>query len=93
MDYFQQTQFLFMGYGLNDWNFRVVLRKLRAIFPTATGVAYPAQQSGPSWAIQHRPSPLETKLWESRGVKIFDMRINDFVAKLSATEAARGDGS
>jgi hypothetical protein len=88
MDYFQQSQFLFMGYGLNDWNFRVVLRKLQSVLPATKGAV--EARPGPSWAIQHRPSPLESKLWKSRGVEIFDMRIEEFIARLQCTADGGG---
>lgn len=32
--YFRSRRFLFLGYGLNDWNLRVVLRNLRTVLPT-----------------------------------------------------------
>jgi hypothetical protein len=37
----------------------------------------------PSWAIQLHPSMLEKKLWDRRHVNIYDMAIDDFVARLA----------
>jgi hypothetical protein len=37
-----------------------------------------------SWAIQFKPSDLETELWNARKVKIYDVDINEFVEKLRA---------
>ncbi|OLE55110.1 MAG: hypothetical protein AUG51_05630 [Acidobacteria bacterium 13_1_20CM_3_53_8] len=34
MPYFRTRHFLFLGYGLNDWNLRVVLRNLRDVLPS-----------------------------------------------------------
>src|SRR5690242_11699892 len=33
MRYFRERHFLFLGYGLADWNFRVLLRNLRNVLP------------------------------------------------------------
>lgn len=78
--HFRDRQFLFLGYGLNDWNLRVVLRNLRNVLPDAeAGGGGSARRQQPSWAIQFRPSPLEIALWGARGVKIFDLGIDEFV--------------
>jgi SIR2-like domain len=66
-------QFLFLGYGLGDWNLRVVLREI--FRKTRFG-------HNKSWAIQFKPSELERQLWDQRGVKIYDIDINDFVKRL-----------
>ena len=92
MQHFRQRHFLFLGYGLQDWNLRVVLKSLRSVLPRATTV--PAADHGEadedeelrSWAIQFRPSELETALWDSRNVKIYDVDINHFVARLREQE-------
>jgi hypothetical protein len=85
IQHFQRSQFLFLGYGLNDWNLRVVLRNLRRVLPRGAGAAEsPPRSTGPSWAIQYRPSLLETRLWEAREVDIYDMDIDGFVSALAA---------
>lgn len=33
LNYFRGRHFLFLGYGLNDWNLRIVLRNLRSVLP------------------------------------------------------------
>ena len=68
-------QFLFLGYGLSDWNLRVVLREI--FRKTRFG-------QNKSWAIQSKPSDLEKELWSQRGVKIYDTDINEFVEGLKA---------
>jgi hypothetical protein len=35
-----------------------------------------------SWAIQLNPSPLEQRLWQQRGVDVYDMMLEEFVTKL-----------
>jgi hypothetical protein len=67
---FANSSFLFLGYGLRDWNFRVVLHKVRAHLPQR------------SWAIQYQPSDLERALWEMREVKIYDRSITEFVTEM-----------
>jgi hypothetical protein len=88
---FHDRHFLFLGYGLRDWNLRVVLRNLRGILPrTADPAAAPRQEESEavaeeegaalrSWAIQFRPSDLEVELWNARRVKIYNVDINEFV--------------
>ncbi len=71
---FLTRRFLFLGYSLRDWNFRVMLSQR-------------LQDSGKlkkSWAIQHRPNSIETKLWEKKNVEIFDMDLLDFSTALTA---------
>jgi hypothetical protein len=65
---FETRSLLFLGYGLRDWNLRVVLNRIK--------------NSRTSWAIQFEPSLLEQRFWQKRGVEVFDMRIEDFVRKL-----------
>lgn len=77
-EFFQSHSLLFLGYGLRDWNLRVVLnriemRQVREIRQVRRLV---------SWAIQHDPSALETRFWQNRGVELFDMKIDDFVSSL-----------
>jgi len=74
-DHFRERSFLFLGYSLRDWNLRVVLKNMRKQLAKANN-------NKPSWAIQYSPSELERKLWDKRGVTIFDVAIDDFVAKL-----------
>jgi len=98
MKAFRERHFLFLGYGLRDWNLRVVLRLLRdnknflsapVADPSATvrdDDQEPLSQEDcairRSWAIQFQPSELERELWNARGVKIYDVDINEFVRRL-----------
>ena len=85
MRHFHTRHFLFLGYGLRDWNLRVVLRNLRTTTPTAEDEAEAeAEDELRSWAIQHDPSDLEVELWNARKVKIYSVDLNEFVAKLRA---------
>jgi SIR2-like domain len=94
MKAFRDRHFLFLGYGLRDWNLRVVLRNLRGILSSTASAAVANDQREQeavteeeeaalrSWAIQFRPSDLEKELWNARRVKIYDVDINEFVRRL-----------
>jgi hypothetical protein len=75
--YFSERAFLFLGYALRDWNLRLLLKQ----------VNNPKMRS---WAILNEPSFFERKLWEGRNVKIFDMRLEDFVAAMERRRGAAG---
>lgn len=72
-EYFADKSFLFLGYGLKDWNLRLLLRKLRR----KAGDRQPT-----SWAIQLDPSTLDQELWNKRGVEIYNLRLEDFVTEI-----------
>ena len=78
--YFRERSFLFMGYSLNDWNLRVILKNLsRCLTPRHGGERH---ETLPSWAIQLRPSELERLLWEKKNVRIYGMDLVEFVARM-----------
>lgn len=78
--HFRTRSFLFLGYGLGDWNLRVVLKDLDNYLKSERHDE--EDRSVPSWAIQRNPSELESTLWENRKVNIYDMPLDDFVAKM-----------
>jgi hypothetical protein len=83
MRHFRSRHFLFLGYGLRDWNLRVVLKNLKTVMPAdADAPATDEEEELRSWAIQFRPSDLEVELWNTRKVKIYDVDINEFVRGL-----------
>jgi hypothetical protein len=73
-----RSGFLFLGYGLRDWNLRALLRQIWG------------QQKFDyrSWAIQLKPDPLEQKFWAQRDVEIIDAPLEDYVAVLEQRLAA-----
>ena len=77
---FQTRHFLFLGYGLGDWNLRVILNRVDK--DLRHGPDGPA--SVRSWAIDAYPSDLETRLWQGRGVEIYKLAIDDFLDRLTA---------
>jgi hypothetical protein len=85
MRHFRTRHFLFMGYGLKDWNLRVVLNNIKGILPIATDDSTDNEDAAEdirSWAIQSHPSDLEVELWGARKVRIYDVDINEFVKRL-----------
>lgn len=73
---FQTKHFLFLGYGLRDWNLRVVLNKIEKDLRRQKGVR--------SWAIQYNPSPLEQRFWQERGVEVYDKTLDELVSQLAS---------
>jgi hypothetical protein len=72
---FQTRPFLFLGYGLTDWNLRVVLNRIEKELRRPGDIV--------SYAIETRPKPLEKKLWEKRGVIVYDrITLDAFMEKL-----------
>jgi hypothetical protein len=73
---FKKSYFLFLGYGLRDWNLRVILHRIWKGEPRRYA----------SWAIQDRADALDRVFWKGRKLTIFEMPIAEFLEK------ARGAG-
>jgi len=87
--HFRESRFLFLGYGLRDWNLRVMMNNLKAkpILQESEAMEDALNQSPPeaelrSWAIQYLPSNLEESLWDARRVNIYNIKIDDFIARM-----------
>jgi SIR2-like domain len=63
------SHFIFLGYGMRDWNLRVILHHIWS------------QQARrfASWAIQNSPNPIDEKFWERHGVEIIDLPLESWV--------------
>lgn len=72
---FQTRPFLFLGYGLRDWNLRVVLNRVEKDLRRRKDIR--------SWSIQYHPSPLERRFWQERGVEVYDIPLEKFVTELA----------
>ena len=70
----RRSNFLFLGYGLRDWNLRVILHRIWTEQMT-TGTYS-------SWAIQVNPEELDQKFWQRRGVDVIDMRLEQYLEQL-----------
>jgi hypothetical protein len=68
----RRSHFLFLGYGLRDWNLRVILHRISA----EQNVNYK------SWAIQLGPSDLDRRAWSHRDVEILDLNLERYVSVL-----------
>jgi SIR2-like domain len=68
----RRSHFLFLGYGLVDWSFRVFLHRL-----------WPDEQPAyRSWAVQPDASSLERDFWRRRGVELVDLQLEEAVLRL-----------
>ena len=61
------------------------MKNLRRQLTSEGGVVLEDDRA-PSWAIQRFPSALERILWAGRGVKIYDLDLDQFVKRLSEME-------
>ena len=68
----RRSHFLFLGYGLVDWSFRVFLQRL-----------WPDEQPGyRSWAVQPDATALERDFWRRRAVELVDSPLDEHVERL-----------
>jgi hypothetical protein len=68
------SHFLFLGYGMRDWNLRVILRH---IWSEQT-------RHFASWAIQLAPGEIDRRFWERHGVEIVDAALEEWVDAMRA---------
>lgn len=66
-------RFLFLGYGLADWNLRAILNRVWAN----------RKLSCQSWAVQRQPNAIDKLFWDDRGVDIFDVDLAEYIAGLA----------
>jgi hypothetical protein len=66
--------FLFLGYSLEDWNVRVILRKLLTR-PVSGGVKF--------WAIVNGPNQIQQQVWQAQNLNIYPMDLLVFAEKLA----------
>jgi DNA-binding SARP family transcriptional activator len=68
----RRSHFLFLGYGMRDWNLRLVLGRIWG----AEGNAYR------SWAVQPDPKPLELQFWRARDIDLLVAPLDEYVGAL-----------
>jgi len=73
----RRSHFLFLGYGMRDWNLRVVLNRLWG----GSTVNYR------SWAVAATAAPAERAFWRARDIELQEADLEEYVAAL-----ARGAG-
>lgn len=67
---------LFLGYGLEDWDFRTLFRGLIEKLPP--------HQRRRAFALQKDPPEFWVDYWRSKGVEIYNVDIYQFAAELAA---------
>jgi SIR2-like domain len=70
----KNSRFLFLGYGLEDWDFRTLHEALIAPIPKI--------QRRTSYAIQWEPPQFWVDYWNNRGVRIYSMDVGQFATDL-----------
>jgi DNA-binding SARP family transcriptional activator len=68
----RRSHFLFLGYGLEDWNFRVFLHRIWR----EERVRYR------SWAVHPAAGSLEREFWQQRGIDVLDVPLGDYLDDL-----------
>jgi hypothetical protein len=68
----RRSHFLFLGYGMRDWNLRLVLGRIWG----AEGVSYR------SWAVQPEAKPLERQFWRARDVDLLEVPLSEYADAL-----------
>jgi hypothetical protein len=76
LELLRTSRLLFLGYALEDWNFRVLLRKLQSVQRRGTDSAQR------HWACLLDSDPVEVKFWEKRGVNVYEQSLEVMLTKL-----------
>ena len=64
--------FLFLGYGLRDWNLRVIMNRIWG----------EQKLDFASWAIQLKAEELDKKFWSIRKVDLIETRLETYIIEL-----------
>jgi SIR2-like domain len=69
-----RRRFLYLGYSLSDWNFRVFLRviKERSSYP-----------DDPTWAIMHKLDEWDRVYWRKHDVTILETPLKEYIKTLN----------
>lgn len=76
-DLLLKNTILFLGYGLGDWNFRVIWEAMIGAFP---GGRFPIQ----SFAIKKNATEFERSLFTKRNIEVIDCDLTTFARALAA---------
>jgi SIR2-like domain len=80
---YKERRFLFLGYSLQDWNFRAFLRLLAKRNAISAGERR-------HWAIQRNPDELDGELWRQRNVNVYDGDLIEFCDTLESVWVREG---
>ncbi len=69
----KRSHFLFLGYGLRDWNVRAILYRIWG----------EQKLKWKSWTVHPDPDPLDQKFWTKRDVEVFSMSLDAYVKGLA----------
>ena len=70
LEYLRTSRLLFLGYALEDWNFRVLLRKVELV------QRHNAESVQRHWAFLLGADPVQVKFWENRGVNLYEQSLD-----------------
>ncbi|MDX6486880.1 MAG: hypothetical protein QOF43_2033 [Gaiellaceae bacterium] len=70
----RRSHFLFLGYGMREWNLRLVLDRISGGEPLAYR----------SWAVLSQRRPLERQFWRSRDIDLLEQPLEAYVESLAA---------
>ncbi len=78
LDLMRRSNLLFLGYSLEDWNFRVLLQRLQRI-QTREKLAKKRH-----WAcrLMAQPDEVEHRFWTLRGVELYPVSLDIFLERL-----------
>jgi len=68
----RRSHFLFLGYGMREWNLRLVLDRMSGGEPL----------SYRSWAVLPEVRPLERQFWSARDIDLLEQHLDDYVESL-----------
>jgi hypothetical protein len=71
---FRRSNFLFLGYGMRDWNVRAMLHALWR-GQQATGLYR-------NWAVLLNPDEVDERSWRNRNVEIVEVPLDEYVSAL-----------
>jgi len=71
----RRSHVLFLGYGMREWNLRVLLSRVWG----GGSVSYR------SWAVTPAPPPVERRFWKVRGVDLVDASLEEYVGVLGSS--------
>lgn len=70
----RECHLLFLGYGLRDWNLRVIFMRIAATQLHRSG----------SWAIQDNPDAFDIALWNHRNVQLVKVRLEAWLVAMQS---------
>jgi hypothetical protein len=73
--YAERRGFLFLGYSLKDWNFRLVFARLRSIFDAR---AKNPEAPRKSYAVMRQTSEIDQYIWDHNGVNVYAGDLTEF---------------